>query len=192
MSLLHEDRLFPIDPGGRALARAIYDTVRNLPIVSPHGHVDPGWFAQNAPFADATELFIIPDHYVLRMLVSQGMTLDELGVPRVDGTVAETDRRAIWRRFAANYHLFRATPSRMWLDHVFQDLFAMTERLSEATADAYYDAINAALATEAFRPRALFDRFGIEVLATTEGALDDLAHHKAIRASGWDGRVITT
>lgn len=192
MSLIHQDRLFPAEPRARRLARDIYAAIRDLPIISPHGHVDPAWFAHDAPFADAAELFIIPDHYVLRMLVSQGLTLDQLGVPRRDGSVAEPDRRAIWRRFAANYHLFRATPSRMWLDHVFAELFGFTERLSEATADSYFDAIGAALATPEFRPRALFERFGIEVLATTESPLDDLGHHNAIRASGWGGRVITT
>ena len=192
MSLLDKDRLFPVEPRTRGLAREIYDGIRDLPIISPHGHVDPSWFAENEPFADATELFIIPDHYVLRMLVSQGSGLDELGIPRVDGHVAQLDRRVIWRVFAGNYHLFRGTPSRMWLDHVFETLFGMTERLSTQTADAYYDAINAQLAQPGFRPRALFDRFGIEVLATTEGPLDDLAHHDAIRASGWAGNVITT
>jgi len=192
MSLLHQDRLFPIDPAARGLARRLYDGTRDLPIISPHGHVDPGWFANDTPFSDAAELFIIPDHYVLRMLVSQGMTLDQLGVPRADGTVAEPDRRAIWRRFAANYHLFRGTPSRIWLDHVFQDLFGMTDRLSADNADACFDAINAQLTRPEFRPRALFEQFGIEALATTESPLDDLAHHKSIRASGWGGNVITT
>jgi len=192
MTLLDPDRLFPADPATRALAREIYGQIKDLPIISPHGHVDPSWFAKNEAFADATELFIIPDHYVLRMLVSQGHSLDDLGVARRDGSVKQTDRRAIWRLFAANYHLFRATPSRMWLDYVFQELFGMTERLTADTADLYYDAINAALATPDFRPRALFDRFGIEVLATTEGPLDDLGHHAAIRASGWPGRVVTT
>ena len=142
--------------------------------------------------ADASELLIIPDHYVLRMLVSQGISLDDLGVGRTDGTIGEPDRRAIWRRFAEHYHLFRATPSRLWLDQVFQDLFGLTERPNAANADNTFDAINAALATEAFRPRSLFDRFNIEILATTESALDPLNHHAAIRASDWNGRVITT
>ena len=192
MALLDPDRLFPAEMQARGLARDIYAGIKDLPIVSPHGHVDPAWFARNEPFSDASELIVIPDHYVTRMLVSQGITLDQLGVPRRDDHVAETDRRAIWRLFAANYHLFRATPSRMWLDHVFAELFGFTERLSATTADGYFDAIGAALVTDAFRPRALFDRFGIEVLATTESPLDDLRHHRAIRASGWNGRVVTT
>ena len=123
--LLNPDRLFPADPATRTIARAIYAGTKTLPILSPHGHVDPSWFADDQPFADAAELLIIPDHYVLRMLVSQGVPLDDLGVARADGTVAEPDRRAIWRRFSANYHLFRATPSRLWLDQVFQDLVSL-------------------------------------------------------------------
>ena len=190
--LLDPDRLFPSDPAGRTIARDIYASTKALRILSPHGHVDPGWFSENQPFADASELLIIPDHYVLRMLVSQGISLDDLGVGRTDGTIGEPDRRAIWRRFAEHYHLFRATPSRLWLDQVFQDLFGLTERPNAASADNTFDAINAALATEAFRPRSLFDRFNIEILATTESALDPLNHHAAIRASDWNGRVITT
>ncbi len=190
--LLDPDRLFPSDPAGRTIARDIYASTKALRILSPHGHVDPGWFSENQPFADASELLIIPDHYVLRMLVSQGISLDDLGVGRTDGTIGEPDRRAIWRRFAEHYHLFRATPSRLWLDQVFQDLFGLTERPNAANADNTFDAINAALATEAFRPRSLFDRFNIEILATTESALDPLNHHAAIRASDWNGRVITT
>ncbi len=190
--LLNEDRLFPADPTTRALARDIYERIKSLPIISPHGHVDPAWLANNEPFADATELFIIPDHYVTRMLVSQGVPLDQLGVPRRDGTRGEADNRRVWRLFAQNYHLFRATPSRMWLDHVFQNMFGMKKRLSAETADTYYDAINERLAMPGFRPRALFEQFNIEVLATTESPLDDLRHHKKMRADGWDARVVTT
>jgi glucuronate isomerase len=191
--MLSPDRLFPADPATRAIARDLYDGVKGLPIISPHGHVDPRWFAEDAAFTDPVQLFILPDHYVLRMLVSQGMSLADLGVPARDQTArASADTRTIWHRFAGAYHLFAATPSRLWLDQVFADLFGMTRRLSPTTADLYFDTISDALATPAFRPRALFDRFGIEVLATTEGALDDLAAHRAIRASGWGGRIITT
>lgn len=189
---LHPDRLFPADPDARSVARRLYGTVRALPIVSPHGHTDPAWFAGNAPFADPAELLIKPDHYVLRMLFSQGVPLEALGVPRLDGGPVETDPRAVWRRFAERYHLFRGTPSRLWHDWVYAEVFGLTERLSAETADLYYDVIDAALKTEAFRPRALFDRFGVEVIATTEGPLDDLAHHRTIVASDWGGRVITT
>jgi glucuronate isomerase len=190
--LLDPDRLFPADARGRALARALYDGIRAVPIISPHGHTDPRWFAEDRPFPDPTRLFVTPDHYVFRMLHSQGIPLELLGVPRADGGPTETDARRIWRLFAANYRLFRGTPSRMWLDHAFETLFGLTERLSAETADAAFDRIADCLAQPGFRPRALFDRCGIEVLATTESALDDLGWHRMIRDSGWTGRVITT
>lgn len=192
MGLLHPDRLFPTDPASRDIARALYAEVRGLPIVSPHGHTDPAWYATDAAFPDPAQLFVTPDHYVFRMLASQGVQLEALGVPRADGGPAETDGRKIWNLFAANYHLFRGTPSRMWLDHAFETIFGFDQRLSAATADAYYDRIAEALQTPAFRPRALFQRFNIEVIATTDSALDDLSHHQTIRDSCWTGRVVPT
>ncbi|WRH62309.1 MAG: glucuronate isomerase [Fuscovulum sp.] len=192
MGLLHPDRLFPTDPASRDIARALYAEVRGLPIVSPHGHTDPAWYATDAAFPDPAQLFVTPDHYVFRMLASQGVQLEALGVPRADGGPTETDGRKIWHLFAANYHLFRGTPSRMWLDHAFETIFGFDQRLSAATADAYYDRIAEALQTPAFRPRALFQRFNIEVIATTDSALDDLSHHQTICDSGWTGRVVPT
>ena len=189
--MLDPDRLFPADPGTRAVARELYEAIKGLPIVSPHGHTDPAWFANNEPWSNATELLLAPDHYLFRMLYSQGVSLDQLGVPSRAGSSAADPRQA-WRLFAQNYRLFRGTPSRMWLDHVFADVFGIDIALEAETADLYFDRIGEALATPAFRPRALFERFGIELLATTEGPNDDLAHHAAIRASGWGGRVITT
>ena len=188
---LHPDRLFPSDPDTRTVARRLYAEVSDLPIVSPHGHTDPAWFATNARWADPAELLITPDHYVFRMLFSQGVALEDLGVPRADGGPVETDPRTIWRRFAERYHLFRGTPSRMWHDWVYAQAFGLDVRLSSETADHYYDVIDAALKTDAFRPRALFESFNIEVIATTESPLDPLEHHAAIRASGWSGRVVT-
>jgi glucuronate isomerase len=188
---LDPDRLFPAEPATRALARRLYDTVAQLPIVSPHGHTDPQWYADNEPFPDASALFITPDHYVFRMLYSQGIPLEDLGIPRRDGEPVERDARKIWRTFASHYHLFRGTPTRIWLDHAFATVFGITERLSSESADRYFDTINAALAKPEFRPRALFERFDIEVIATTESPLDPLRHHQKIRASGWKGRVVT-
>jgi glucuronate isomerase len=188
---LHEDRLFPPDPVQRGIARRLYAQVAGLPIVSPHGHTDPAWFAGNAPFANATELLLVPDHYVFRMLHSQGVPLDAVGIPRADGTRAAVDPREAWRVFARHFHLFRGTPSALWLNHVFFEVFGLRVRLDADTSDLYYDTITAALQTPEFRPRALFERFGIEVIATTESPLDPLAHHQAIRDSGWSGRVIT-
>ena len=190
MGLLDPDRLFPIEPGARGLARDLYETVRGLPIISPHGHTDPRWYAENAPFPDPAQLFVVPDHYVFRMLCSQGVPLAALGVPRSDGGPTETDGRKIWHRFAENYHLLRGTPSRLWLDHTFETVFGLDRRLSAGTADHYYDTIAECLARPEFRPRALFERFGIEAMSTTDGALDDLRWHAAIRDSGWPGRVV--
>lgn len=188
--VLHDDRLFSSDPTQRGIARKLYALVKDLPIISPHGHTDPEWFASNAPFSNATELLLTPDHYLYRMLYSQGVRLEDLGVKPLDGVVT-ADPREAWRIFASNQHLFRGTPSSMWLDHVFSVVFGFTERLDASTADTYYDAINEKLASDAFRPRALFDRFNIELIATTEGPSDTLKHHETIRASGWGGRVVT-
>jgi glucuronate isomerase len=190
-ALIADDVLFPAEAASRALARDLYAAVKDLPIVSPHGHTDPRWYALDEPFPDPAQLLIVPDHYIFRMLFSQGVRLEDLGVPRLDGTPVETDGRKIWRRFAENYFLFRGTPTRLWFDYTLEKLFGLAEPLTAATADAHYDAIAALLATDAFRPRALFKRFNIEVIATTEGALDDLGWHRMIRDSGWDGRVVT-
>jgi glucuronate isomerase len=186
---LHADRLLPAEPKVRDLARELYASVAKLPIVSPHGHTDPAWFATDAPFGNATDLLLIPDHYVFRMLYSQGVPLEALGIGRAEDPAF--DPRAAWRLFAERYHLFRGTPSRIWLDWVFAEAFGIAVRLEADTADHYYDTITAALATDALRPRALFERFGIEVIATTESPLDPLDHHRTIRDSGWRGRVIT-
>ncbi|USA39417.1 glucuronate isomerase [Pelagerythrobacter marinus] len=183
---LHPDRLLPAEPAVRGIARELYASVADLPIVSPHGHTDPAWFATNAPFGNATELLLVPDHYLFRMLYSQGIRLEDLGIAG-----HEADPRAAWRILAENYHLFRGTPSRIWLDWVFAEAFGIDVRLDAETADHYYDTITEKLATDAFRPRALFDRYNIEVIATTEGPLDTLDHHRAIAASDWGGRVIT-
>ncbi len=188
---LHPDRFFPPEPAARSLARRLYTAIASAPIISPHGHTDPGWFASNAPFEDATSVFLWPDHYVLRMLYSHGIRFDTLGMASHGEAPREADRRKVWQLFAANYHLFRGTPSRLWLDHVFAEVFGLDVALDASTSEHYYDAIGAALARPQFLPRALFERFGIEVLATTEGATDTLIHHETI-AREWGRRVITT
>src|SRR4051794_38276248 len=188
---LDPDRLLPPEPATRAIARDLYRSVAALPIVSPHGHTDPAWFATDAAWSNPTELLLAPDHYLFRMLYSQGVKLEALGVPSRSGS-SPADPREAWRLFASHYYLFRGTPSRMWLDHVFSEGFGLDGALEGATADLYYDSITASLATPAFRPRALFERFNIELLATTEGPHENLVHHAAIRASGWKGRVVTT
>ncbi|CAN1507314.1 UxaC Glucuronate isomerase [Rhabdaerophilaceae bacterium] len=187
---LHPDRLFPADPSTRAVARALYASVKDLPIISPHGHTEPSWYATDASFPDPATLFVKPDHYVFRMLYSQAVALERLGVPRADGGASEQDPRKIWRVFAENWFLFRGTPTRMWFEHAAETLFGIEEVLTPANADEMYDRIADKLATPAFRPRALFESFGIEAISTTDAALDDLADHDKIRASGWKGRVL--
>ncbi len=189
---LDPERFFPADPDVRRIAVQLFASFERLPIVSPHGHTDPAWFASDAPFEDAVSLLLWPDHYLLRMLMSVGLTLESLGIRPSDEVAVEQDRRLIWRRLAEQYYVFRATPSRLWLDHVFGKVFNLNVRLAADTADLYFDTINDALRTARFRPRALYDSFGIEVLASTEGALDSLQHHRTIAKSGWSGRVITT
>ncbi|MGA2569281.1 MAG: glucuronate isomerase [Terracidiphilus sp.] len=184
--LLHQDRLFPAEDSTRKVARSLYEDIRNLPIISPHGHTRAGWFARNEPFPDPAALFVQPDHYVFRMLYSQGISLDDLGIgqPKID------DPRKVWRIFASHYYLFRGTPTRIWLDFAFQELFGLEERLREKNADLYFDTIAEKLRTPEFLPRALYERFNIEVLSTTESPLDDLKDHAAVKASGWKGRIV--
>lgn len=186
--LIDEDRLFAADPSERKIAKALYAQISGLPIVSPHGHTQAAWFAKNEPFPDPATLFVQPDHYVFRMLYSQGVSLDELEI----GHAKMKDARAVWRIFASHYYLFRGTPTRMWLDFAFQELFGMEERLNEKTADHYFDKISEKLQTPEFLPRALYDRFNLEVLATTDSALDSLEHHRAIRDSDWKARILPT
>lgn len=183
---LNPDRLLPADTTVRAIARELYASIKDLPIVSPHGHTDPEWWATDANFGNAAELLLHPDHYVFRMLYSQGVSLEALGIRN-----PHADPRESWRLFAERYYLFRGTPSRMWLDWVFAEAFGIDVRLDSSTSDYYFDTITAALATDAFRPRALFERYNIELIATTESPLDTLEHHATIRASGWNGKVIT-
>lgn len=170
-------------------ATEIYETIRDLPIVSPHGHTDPAWFAKNEAFSDPAELIIVPDHYVFRMLYSQGVALEGLGVgvPR-----EQREPRAIWQLFARHWHLFHGTPTRVWLSHMFRHGFGIEDELTEESADRFYDVIDAALARPEFRPRALFEQFGLEVLATTDAATDPLPQHAALAREGWSGRVIPT
>ncbi|HEU5127912.1 MAG TPA: glucuronate isomerase [Glycomyces sp.] len=198
---LHPDRLFPADERTRAIARELHRRTTDLPLVSPHGHVDPRLMSENRPFPDPARLFVVPDHYLTRMLYSQGFTPDQLGVPSADGTPSATDGRAIWRRFAEHYHLFRGTPSKLWLDYTFAEVFGIYKTLRAETADEFYDHLSARLTEPAYRPRALFDRFNIEVLATTESPVDSLDPHAELEAlpaadgrkwGGRGGKVVTT
>ncbi len=188
--VLNPDRLFSSDPAQRAVARELYALVKDFPILSPHGHTDPQWFADNQPFGNATELLLAPDHYIFRMLYSQGIALDDVGVASRAGP-AKADPREAWRIFASNQHLFRGTPTAIWTSHVFGHVMGFEVALDASTADLYFDRIGELLASDAYRPRALFERFNIELLATTESPTDTLEHHAKIQASGWKGRVVT-
>lgn len=187
------ERFFTADPTTRQIALELYEPVAALPIVSPHGHVDPRLFSDpNATFGSPVDLFILPDHYITRMLYSRGIPLEKLGLARRDGGETERDHRAIWRIFCANFHLFRGTPSGLWFTEELRAVFGQAEKPSAANADQLYDALSEKLARPEYRPRALFERFNIEVLATTDAATDTLPHHQAIRDSGWGGRILPT
>ncbi len=189
----HRTRYFSPDPAQRQIAQDLYNRVASLPLICPHGHVDPRVFADpDYTFGTPTDLFIIPDHYIFRMLYSQGIPLKQLGVPRIDGGATETDHRKIWQIFADHFYLFRGTPTGMWITDELCDVFGIDTKLTGQTAQAIYDQIAAALATPAFRPRALYERFNIEVLCTTDSATDSLEHHQTIRESGWQGRILPT
>jgi glucuronate isomerase len=184
--------LFASCPEQRAIARELYQSISHLPIISPHGHTDARWFADNQPFTDATELLVRPDHYLLRMLYSQGHSMEALGIDRADSDASGADPARVWQIFGDHYHLFRGTPTQLWMDHVFGEVFGISEPFNGDTAAGVYGEINRQLATPAFLPRALYERFNIEVIATTESPLDPLAAHQSLADDAWEGRVITT
>jgi glucuronate isomerase len=189
-STLAEDRFFDPDPSIRRVARALYERIRDLPLVCPHGHVDPALLAENRPFPEPAALLITPDHYIFRMLYSRGIDMESLGIPARDGSRVEMDARRVWQIFADNYYLFRGTPTGAWLDYELAIVFGIKHKLAGSTAGRIYDELTEKLQSPEFLPRALFDRFNIEVLATTDKESDSLIHHDAIRASGWEGTVI--
>jgi glucuronate isomerase len=190
--MLNPDRYFDPNPEVRAIARALHVRAATLPLVCPHGHVDPRLLADDLPFPDPARLIVIPDHYIFRLLYSQGVTLERLGVPRLDGGPVETDPRRIWRLFGEHFHLFRGTPTGVWLSHELQEVFDIDEPLNGRTAMRIYEEVAARLERPEFRPRALFERFNIEVLCTTDAATDTLEHHQRLRMSGWAGDVRPT
>src|SRR6266704_1532161 len=186
-AVLDRDRFFDPDPAVRRVARELYEETRRLPIVSPHGHMDPRILSRDEPFPEPAALIVQPDHYILRLLYAHGVSLETLRIPRGDGAPVESDPSKVWQRFADHYYLFRGTPTGAWLDYELHEVFGVGERLSGETAAPIYDAMLEQLSSPEFRPRALFERFNIEVLATTDKASDPLDHHRAIRESGWRG-----
>ena len=196
---LHPDRALPSDPGVREIARRLHTATSTLPIVSMHGHVDAAMLADNLPFTDPASLLVTPDHYLVRMLVSQASSpgaIRDAGVRSVAdlgvGPDGESDPREIWRRFCAGWEALRATPTRFWMEHVLIDVFEAPVAPSPATADELFDHIADRLTWPEYRPRALFERFGIEILATTDPATATLSAHAQLAAEGWEGRVIPT
>jgi len=190
---LQTERYFDPNPDRRKLALQLYESVKDLPLVCTHGHVDPRLFADpDYSFGSPTELLLIPDHYIFRMLFSQGISLEELAVPSQDGEAVESNHRKAWQLFAENYHLFRGTATGMWLNDEFTNVFGVTEKLNGDNAQSIYDQIDSKLKSPEFKPRALFEQFGIEVLCTTESATDTLEYHQQIKKAGWDGRILPT
>ena len=191
--ILSADRYFDPEPRQQEIARHLYEQVADTPLICPHGHVDPRMFADlDYTFGTPTELLLIPDHYIFRMLYSQGIGLEQLGIQRRDGGQTESDHRQAWQLFAEHFYLFRGTPTGAWLTHELHDVFGVTERLTGESALDIYDQIAACLEQPEFRPRRLFERFNIEALATTDAATDPLTHHRAIRESEWPGRIVPT
>jgi glucuronate isomerase len=190
---LPEGRYFDPDPAQRRIAMKLYKSVAHLPIISPHGHVDPRLFAdENTSFGTPADLLIIPDHYVFRMLYSQGIPLENLGIPRRDGGPTEKDHRKVWQIFADHFYLFRGTPTGVWLADELNNVFGIEEKLTGRNAQSIYEQIEAKLKRPEFRPRALFKRFNIKTMCTTDAATDPLTHHQAIQKSGWSGNIRPT
>ncbi len=187
---LHSDRYFSSNPKEKRIARQLYSKVKALPLICPHGHVNPDLFTENKPFPDPTELLVIPDHYLFRMFYSQGVSMESLGIPRIDGGETEKDPRKIWQSVADHFYLFRGTPTGMWLKHEMHDVFGVKKRLNSNTAMEIYDQICEVLKKQENHPREMFKRFNIEILSTTDAPEDTLEAHQKIRKSGWDGKII--
>jgi glucuronate isomerase len=193
MPLGNADRYFSSDPAQRTIARQLYTSVKDLPLVCPHGHVDPRLLSTSSyTWGTPVDLLIIPDHYIFRMLYSQGIALEELGVPHRNSALVERDHRKIWQRVCDHWYLFRGTPTSLWLRDELREIFGIETRMNSENAQLIYDAIEERLRTPDFQPRRLFERFHIEVLATTDPATASLEEHRRIRNSGWNGRVIPT
>ena len=190
--LLDPNRFFSNNEKTRAISNALYDNVVDLPIISPHGHCDPKWFAQNERFPDPSQLFVTPDHYIFRMLASQGYSLDELGINSGRKNTNRPRPRDIWKIFSDNYYLFRGTPSEIWLNYSFEKVFGISKPLNSETGEFYFDFLQDRLNEPDFLPRALFDRFNIEILATTDSAISNLEYHDEINDCVWDGKIIPT
>jgi glucuronate isomerase len=182
---LSPDRCFDPEPTRRGIARELYAGVRDLPLLCPHGHVNPTLLSDpEARLGTPAELFIIPDHYIFRMLYSQGVAMEDLGVPTRDGAPVEQDHRKIWQRFAEHFYLFRATPTGLWLADELANVFGVSERLDGGSAQRIYDHLERRLAQPEYTSRALLERFRIDLLCTTDAAADPLTQHQRLHAQG--------
>ncbi len=183
--MISSDRFFSPDPQTKSVATELYSQIKDLPIISPHGHVDPGLFSSpGARFGNPVEILIQPDHYLLRMLVSQGISLDTL--------LSKENPRDVWQIFADHFYLYRGTPSGLWFTYTLENIFGITEIFNSSSSERIYDQIVSVLGEPDFTPRDLFHRMKIELLATTDPVTSSLNHHQSIRESGWSGRVIPT
>lgn len=190
--MLNEYRFFDTNQHVRETAYGLYREVKHLPLYCPHGHVDPALFSENLPFKNPTELFIKPDHYVFRLLYSQGISLERLGIHPLDGAASETDDKQIWKLFAEHFYLFSGTPTGVWFQYELAEVFGIRKKLNANTAEEIWNDLEAKLHTKKFLPRTLFEKFNIAVLSTTDAATDSLEHHVKIRESNWKGKVIPT
>jgi len=190
--ILDEYRFFDTNPAVRDIAYSLYQGVKHLPLYCPHGHVDPALFSENLPFKNPAELFIKPDHYVFRLLYSQGIPLERLGIRSVDGTQSESDDKKIWKLFSEHFYLFSGTPTGVWINYELTELFGIRKKLNADTAEEIWDELETKLHTPDFLPRTLFEKFNITVLSTTDAATDSLEHHIKIKESNWKGKVIPT
>ncbi len=162
------------------LGLELYREVAGLPLVSPHGHIDAHLLADPGARLDPPgRLFVTADHYVVRMLYSQGVPLEQCGLGP-DGA----DDRTVWQTLADRVRLFALTPTGLWLRETLANLFGIERPLDSDSAQGIYDLVEAQLATPEFAPRALLDRFQVECLATTDPAGSTLADHRAIADPG--------
>lgn len=187
-----DDRFLSPHLPQHSISRDLYQSVKSLPLICPHGHVDPSILSDTRyQWGTPVDVLIIPDHYIFRMLYSQGIPLETLGIPSTEGNV-ETDHRKIWQTVCDHWYLFRGTPTGVWLRDELREIFGIEDKINSQNAMRIYDALSEKLASPELQPRQLFKQFNIEVLATTDSATDTLSHHQAIRDSGWGGRVIPT
>ena len=189
---MKNDRHLTSNEKALPLAREIFAQMNKWPIISPHGHVAAELILENKQFSNPVELLIKPDHYLTRMLFSQGISYEKLDLPNKSAVVKGISPQEIWRIFAKNWKLFRGTPSRIWFQEILSKFFEIDEILNEVNADAIYEKISIVLAQPEFRPQHLLNQFNIEVLATTDSTSSDLQAHRKLLELDLNTRIIPT